>query len=261
MEDGAPMSKKNATAKRGPMPEAAMILAAGLGTRMRPLTEDRPKPLIEVGGKALIDWAVDWVLAAGVKRVVVNTHYHADQLEAHLAARDWKRAGVSLDIVREEERLETGGGVRNALDKLGDGPFFVVNSDSVFINGPTHGLRALAARWDPAIMDALLLLHPTPYAIGYAGRGDFTMDQLGQLIRREESEVAPYLFSGAQILTARAFADTPEGAFSLNTVYDRALEAGRLYGLHHDGIYIHVGSPDVLDMADQILRGKHRDIG
>lgn len=255
------MSRDNATAGRGPIPEAAMILAAGLGTRMRPLTDDRPKPLIEVGGKALVDWAIDWVLAAGVKRVVVNSHYHADKLEAHLAKRDWKGLGVSLDVVREEERLETGGGVRNALDKLGDAPFFVINSDSVFINGPTHGLRALAARWDPAAMDALLLLHPTPYAIGYDGRGDFTMDQLGGLVRRDESGVAPYLFSGAQIMSPGALAEMPDGAFSLNLVYDRALAAGRLYGLHHDGIYVHVGTPEVLRPADQILRGKHRRIG
>lgn len=255
------MNRQNAAAERGSLPEAAMILAAGLGTRMRPLTEDRPKPLIEVGGKALIDWAIDWVLAAGVRRLVVNSYYRAEQLEAHLAARDWAREGVSLDIVREEEPLETGGGVRNALDRLGEGPFFVVNSDSVFINGRSQGLKALAARWDPEVMDALLLLHPTPYAIGYYGRGDFTMDQLGRLVRRRESDVAPYLFSGAQILTARAFDNTPDEAFSLNLVYNRALAAGRLYGLHHDGIYIHVGSPDVLETADQILRGKHRDIG
>ena len=232
--------------------QSAMILAAGLGTRMRPISEETPKPLIPVGERPLIDYALDRLVEAGLGTIVVNVHHHADQLIAHLA----KRAGPSITISDESTALlDTGGGIAHALPLLGDAPFYTVNSDVIWLDGVSNTLRRLAARWDAHEMDALLLVNLVPRAIGYAGRGDFMMNPVGALRRRQEREDAPYVYTGIQILHPRLFIDCPAGAFSLNQLYDRALDAGRLYGLCHDGLWLHVGTPDGLDAAEAALAG------
>ncbi|MBW8268900.1 nucleotidyltransferase family protein [Caldovatus aquaticus] len=229
-----------------------MVLAAGLGTRMRPLTEGRPKPLLPLGGRSLLDHALDRLEAAGVERVVVNAHWFADQIAAALAA----RGDPCILLQREDERpLETGGGVRRALPHLGGGPFAVVNGDAFWLDGPTSALRRLAAAFDPAAMDALLLLVRTTQVEGEVGRGDFLMDPFGKLRRPREREVAPYLFGGVQILSPGLFRNTPaDEPFSLNLVYDKALAAGRLYGLVHDGVWFHLSRPRDLAQAEEALR-------
>lgn len=230
--------------------QSAMILAAGLGTRMRPISEEIPKPLIPVGKRPLIDHALDRLSEAGIGTIVVNTHHHADQLIAHLSA----RAGPSIRISDERTALlDTGGGIAHALPLLGEAPFYAVNSDVIWLNGVSNTLRRLASRWDLDEMDALLLVNLSPRAIGYAGRGDFMMDPAGLLRRRKEREDAPYVYTGIQILHPRLFAGCPDGAFSLNELYDRALAAGRLYGLCHDGLWLHVGTPDGLRAAEATL--------
>lgn len=233
------------------LPEAAMVLAAGLGKRMRPLTATRPKPLVEVAGRTLLDRALDHLRAAGVRRAVVNVHYLADRIEAHLA-----RRSEGLDIAISDERaalLETGGGVAKALPLIDADPFFVINSDNMWVDGPVDTLRLLAQRWDEESMDALLLLVPLARATGYEGLGDFHMDPVGRLRRRNGLRVAPFVFSGIQILSKRLFADAPDGAFSLNRLYDRALEAGRLYGLVHPGLWFHVGTPGAVNETEALL--------
>ncbi|GGB34414.1 mannose-1-phosphate guanylyltransferase [Tistrella bauzanensis] len=250
----------------GGMPASAMVLAAGLGTRMRPLSDDRPKPLVEVAGRPLIDWTLDRLVEVGVPRIVVNTHHHAARLSAHLAglrAELATRSGGAIELLEshEDTLLETGGGVAKALPLLGDAPFFVSNSDQILLNGPTHACEVLARAFDPERMDALLLLVPMPYALGYGGTGDFVMDQLGQLRRRHEWEVAPYLYSGLQILSPALFTDLPDGPFSLNLLFNRAIERERLYGVVHDGVYMAVGTPQAVRLADRVVRGRHDLIG
>jgi len=229
---------------------SAMLLAAGLGTRMRPLDENRPKPLVELCGKPLIDWVLDRVMQTGIENIVVNTHYKADQIQAHLAGRS------DIQISHEETLLETGGGVKKALPLLGDGPFLVVNSDAIWLDGPQPALARLIAAWQPDAMDLLLMLQPTTWVTGYQGLGDYFLDPVGLARRRTELEVAPYLFAGAQITTTTAFDGTPDGPFSFNRIFDRLEETERLFGLPHDGEWYHVGSPDELRAAeDEILRG------
>ena len=232
----------------------AMVLAAGLGERMRPLTETRPKPLIAVGGAPLIDRILDGLADAGVEKVVVNTFYLADMLERHLAQRETPAIIVS----RESERLETGGGVLHAIEHFGDDPFFVVNGDALWLDGPVPTLDRLEATWDDAGMDALLLLHSTVAAYGYNGRGDFVVDPDGRLTRRPEVEVSPYVFTGTQVMHPRLFGDdVRSGAlgsvFSLNALYDRALEQDRLYGMIHDGEWFHIGTPDALAEVEAFM--------
>ena len=240
------------------LPKKAMVLAAGRGIRMRPITDRTPKPMIPVDGRALVDHALDRLDAAGVELAVVNTHHLAEQIERHLA----KRKTPAIVISREDELLETGGGVKKALGHFGDEPFWVVNADAFWLNGPTDALGRMAAIWDESAMDGLLLLHSTVDAYGYAGRGDFNCDTDGRLTRRPELEVAPWLFTGIQVLKPQAFADTPDNAFSLNLVYDRLLEAERLYGVVHDGEWFHIGTPDGLAEAEAYLKirypGKQR---
>ena len=231
------------------MPERAMILAAGLGERMRPLTDARPKPLIEVRGTALIDSILDRLAAAGINEVVINLHYLGEMIEAHLK----DRAAPRIHYTREAERLETGGGVRKALPLLGADRFFVVNGDVSWLDGYTPALHRLARAWDDAEMDVLLLLHSTAYAVGYEGSGDFVLRPDGRLRRRREREVAPFVFAGVQILHPRLFAGAPEGPFSLNRLYDAAEEAGRLWGLRHDGQWFHVGTPEQLAEVEEAL--------
>lgn len=229
-------------------PDTAMLLAAGLGTRMRPLSGAVPKPLLEVGGRTMLDRTLDKAVEAGVTRAVVNTHHLATQIERRLAA----RTAPEIVVSHEPEILDTGGGVLNALGLLGDAPFFVLNSDTVWEDGPTPALRRLAGAWDPAGMDALLLVHPTVAATGYAGDGDFFMDIEGRLVRRGEAEIAPFVFTGSQILSPALFDGMAPGVFSLNRVYDRALERGRLYGIRHDGAWHHVGTPDGFERVSRL---------
>lgn len=228
----------------------AMVLAAGLGTRMRPLTDDRPKPLLPLSGRSLLDHALDRLTDAGVTDAVVNAHWHAGQIADAVAARQAPR----IHLQREATLLETGGGVRLALPHLGQAPFAVVNGDAFWLCGPTPTLDRLAAAFDAAEMDALLLLIRTTQIDGATGRGDFLLDPLGRIRRPQEHEVAPYLFGGAQLLSPALFDGAPEGAFSLNRLYDRAIEAGRLFGLVHDGAWFHLSTPDDLERAEETLR-------
>jgi MurNAc alpha-1-phosphate uridylyltransferase len=229
-------------------PKRAMILAAGLGKRMRPLTVTTPKPLIEVNGRPLIDYGLDRLERAGVEETVVNVHYLAEQVERHIARR---RRPPLVSISDERDRLlDTGGGVVKALPRLGPAPFYLLNSDSFWIEGARPNLDWLAAGWRDDAMDAVLLVAATVRAVGYTGRGDFRMDPAGRLIRRAEREVAPFVYAGAAILHPRLFADAPAGTFSLNTLFDRAIENGRLFGVRLDGLWLHVGTPDAIAEAE-----------
>jgi MurNAc alpha-1-phosphate uridylyltransferase len=231
-------------------PEQAVVLAAGLGTRLRPLTEEVPKPLVEVAGVALIDRIFDRLTAAGIKRVVVNTHHLAEKMEAHLAAR-----APEIEISREEELLETGGGVAKAMARLEPSPFYVINGDVLWLDGTLSTLGRLAAAWTDAVMDALLLLHPVATVPAYHGMGDFFLDQLGKAARRKERQLAPFVFTGLQLLHPRLFEGAPQRPFSLNRLYDRAEAAGRLYGLVHGGEWFHISTPESLAWAEAELAG------
>ena len=231
------------------MPQHAMVLAAGLGERLRPLTDSTPKPLIELHGRTLLDRILDRLEAAQVPETVINLHYLGEMIEAHLAGRKAPR----IEFSHEAERLETGGGVQRALPLLGKAPFFVINGDVCWLDGCTPALERLAAAWDETAMDALLLLQPTSFAVGYEGMGDFTLSPLGRVRRRAEGQVAPYVFAGLQILDPRLFAGAPEGPFSLNRLYDKALEAERLWGLRHDGDWFHIGTPEGLEEVEEAL--------
>ncbi len=234
----------------------AFVLAAGLGTRMRPVTDTRPKPLVEVAGKALLDHALDRASEAGLTEAVVNVHWLPEQIEAHLA----RRMGAPRITVSDEREalLETGGGIRKALPLLGGEPFVVMNSDSFWLEGPVPNLGRLIAGWDPARMDALLLVAPTTTSLGYEGAGDFFMDADGRLERRGERRVAPFIYAGVAILTPGLFTDTPEGAFSLNLLFDRAIEAGRLSGIRLDGQWLHVGTPEAIRAAEERVQASAR---
>ncbi len=223
------------------MPGTAMVLAAGLGKRMRPLTATRPKPLIEVAGRTLLDRALDRVEAAGIATAVVNAHYFADQIDAAVAGRQGPLAIRTSD--ERAQLLETGGGVVKALPLIDSDPFFVVNADNLWIDGSTDTLRLLAQRWDAAIMDALLLLVPLARATGYEGRGDFHMDPLGQIAPRGEVRVAPFVYSGIQLISKTLFAGEPAEPFSVWRAWHKALAAGRAFGAVHQGLWFHVGTP------------------
>jgi MurNAc alpha-1-phosphate uridylyltransferase len=227
-----------------------MVLAAGLGLRMRPITEHTPKPLVEVAGRTMLDRALDHLAVAGVTQLVVNTHWLAHRIETHLSG----RPGITLS--HEEVLLETGGGVAKALPHLGTAPFYVVNSDIIWTDGATPALKRLAEAWDDSRMDALLLMQRTATAMGYEGQGDFFLDAAGVPRRRRAPEVAPLLFSGVQILSPRLFHDLPAGKFSLNILYDRALEEGRLSGIVHDGRWYHVGTPEALPQVERALEAE-----
>jgi MurNAc alpha-1-phosphate uridylyltransferase len=231
---------------------AAMIMGAGLGTRMRPLTDDRPKPLITVGGKTLIDHSIDRLVAAGVSLVVVNLHYKAAMLKAHLA----KRHDVEILFSDETEQLlDTGGGVVKAMPHFGNRPFFVLNSDSIWIENGTPALSAMLAEWDEAQMDGLLLLADMKTALGYEGSGDFALKPDGQMIRARDAQKgdAVYAYPGVQIVQPRLFANAPPGAFSTNIMWDRAIAQKRLSGTVMDGTWLHVGTPEARDEAEATL--------
>jgi N-acetyl-alpha-D-muramate 1-phosphate uridylyltransferase len=235
-----------------PMPRSAMVLAAGLGRRLRPVTETLPKPLVEINGRSLLDHAVDRLALAGVERVVVNTHYKAPMVADHLA----RRQQPSITISHEGELLDTGGGVAHALAFLDD-TFFVINADVFWLDGRESALRRLAGAFDPLRMDAVLLLQRTVTAIGYEGSGDYFLDPSGRLRRRREREIAPYLFSGIQLLQRRLFEGVTERVFSLVTLFDRAEAAGRLSGIVHDGEWYHIGTPAGLAASRERL-SSHR---
>ncbi|MFA5967976.1 MAG: nucleotidyltransferase family protein [Sphingomonas sp.] len=234
------------------VPETAMVMAAGLGKRMRPLTITRPKPLVEVAGKALLDHALDRLRAAGVKRAIVNVHYLADALEAHL-----KRHSDGLEILVSDEReqlMETGGGLVQALPLIGDKPFVAVNSDNLWIDGPIDAIKLLAQRWDDDRMDALLLMVPLARAHCHAGQGDFHLDAHGRVTgRRKPGRLAPFVWTGVQILSPRLIADWPEGPFSTNLFWDRAIAAGRAFGVVHQGLWFDVGTPGAIPVAEAML--------
>jgi len=232
----------------------AMVLAAGYGKRMRPLTENVPKPMIRLAGRPLIDYVLARLAAAGVREAVVNVHYLPDALEMHLAG----RSDPPAIRVRDEREmlLDTGGGVKAALDWLGADGFFIHNSDSVWIEDGTDALTDLAAQWRPGAMDALLLLADASASLGYDGSGDFDMDEQGRLMRRAAGETAPYVFAGVSIAHPRLFADSPHGAFSLNPLWDRAIARGRLFGARLHGEWMHIGTPEALAAAEQRLRDK-----
>lgn len=229
----------------------AMVLAAGLGRRMRPLTADLPKPLVPVLGRTLLDRVLDRLAEGGIDRAVVNIHHMGDQIIDALN----NRTNPQIQISNERDALlDTGGGVRNALGLLGTDPFFVHNSDSIWMEGAENTIARMRREWDASRMDCLLLLAMTTTSTGYDGRGDFTMGPRGEVTRRGENEVAPFVFTGVSIMHPRLFDDTPDGAFSMNILWDRAIETGRLYGLRLEGRWMHVGSPLGLVEAERILQ-------
>jgi MurNAc alpha-1-phosphate uridylyltransferase len=227
-----------------------MLLAAGLGTRMRPLTESTAKPLLPLAGKTLLDHALDRLAAAGVEEVVVNLHWQAEQVASQLARRS---GGPRLVLSREAELRDTGGAVRACLDTLGPGPFFVVNGDSFWLDGPTPALRRLADAWESADADGLMLLHASYRLHNEVVPGDFSLDKWGRLRRRGEREIVPYVFAGVQLICPELLADMPEGAFSMNLAWDRAIARGRLRGLVHDGLWFHLSTPEDLAEAEAFL--------
>ena len=236
------------------MPKTAMVLAAGLGTRMRPLTDRIPKPLVSLAGKPLIDHVLARLAEAGVTNVVVNVHHMADQIEEHLADRTVPHVQISDE---RGELLDTGGGVMRARAKLGNESIFIHNSDSVWIEGTEPCLQKMVEIWDPDIMDTLLLLAPVSNTLGYSGHGDFAMDERGVVRRPETGENVPFVFTGVSIAHPRLFQDSPDGKFSLNLLWDRAIAAHRVYGLQHEGVWMHVGTPEAVREAEERLRCEH----
>ena len=239
-------------------PARGMVLAAGLGTRMGALGETVPKPLVQVAGKPLIAHILERLELAGVAEIVVNTHHLAAQIEAFLADYAARPGALRIHISRENERLETGGGVRQALTWLGDDAFYVANSDVVIVEQGASALARMAQVWDGETMDALLLVCPLARALGYDGAGDFFRHENGRLCRRDKVATAPFVFTGTQILHPRLFAHAPAGTYSLNRHYDEALRADRLFGLVHSGVMLHVGSPTGLEAAERYFAAERR---
>ena len=231
--------------------DTAMVLAAGMGTRMRPLTNDRPKPLVEVAGKPLIDHALDRLAEAGVARAVVNVHHFGDEVEVHVRNRQVPAISISDE---RDQLLETGGGLIRAEPLLPD-PFFCVNSDNVWLDGPTDAFRQLSAVWDASKMDALLLLVSHARAGNFRGKGDFHMDGKGRLTRRKGERVAPFIFTGIQLVAKRLLRDAPDGPFSTNVLWSRAIEEGRLYGVAFTGEWFEVGDPQAIPPTEAALAG------
>ncbi len=236
---------------RSEAPSAAMVLAAGLGRRMRPLTATRPKPLVQVAGRTLLDRALDTLRAGGVRQAVVNVHYMADRLEAHLAARP---SGLDIRISDERaELLETGGGITRALPLIDADPFLAINADNIWIDGPVGAVELLAGRWNPDEMDALLLMIPLARANCHQGQGDFHMDPAGRLIRRRPGRVAPFVFTGLQMLSKRLFEGEAPTPFSMNRLWDKAAAEGRLYGVVHQGLWFDVGTAAAVKQTEMLL--------
>lgn len=232
-------------------PKVAMVLSAGIGARMQPLTDTKPKALVEVMGRALIDHNLDRLVVAGIPNAVVNVHHFADQLELHLAARSSPKITLSDE---RNQLLDTGGGIANALPLLGNSPFWLLNSDSLWLEGATSNLAKLAERFDPARMDALLLLAPAASAVGYSGRADYFMEANGKLRRRTLQDDAPFVYAGGAMISPALFNNAPAGAFPLVQLFDRAQEAGRLFGLELNGLFLHVGTPAAIAVAEEAIR-------
>ncbi|MGO1119057.1 nucleotidyltransferase family protein [Rhodovibrionaceae bacterium A322] len=239
-------------------PTHAMVLAAGRGERMRPISDHLPKPMVEVCGQPMIDRVLDRLTEFGVETIVVNLWHLADKMQAHVEG--WQQSPHPEGLVkpqvlfsREESLLDTGGGIKKALPLLGDAPFFACNSDLLWLNGVAPVLDLMAQAWNPEQMDALLLQHPSNSAVGYEGLGDFSMDPMGLLQRRLEFEVAPYVYAGVQLIKPELFEDAPDGAFSMNRLWDKALEAQRLYGQHNEGCWYHVGTPQALTEVEALF--------
>ena len=231
-------------------PKSAMILAAGLGVRMRPLSNNTPKPLIKVAGKTLIEYNLDALAKFGVTDVIVNIHYLRDQMKSFF--KDFKKLKVYISD-EERELLDSGGGVKRALPFLGKSPFFVLNSDSFWLDGPVSNLKRLINVWNPLHMDILLMLAAGSQVTGYNGYGDFIMDSDGKLIRRPERIISPFIYTGVAIINPKIFTETPEGPFSLNLLFDRAIKSSRLNGIRLDGQWFHVGTPQAIQEAEQNL--------
>ncbi|MGI9401165.1 MAG: nucleotidyltransferase family protein [Rhizobiaceae bacterium] len=232
------------------IPKRAMLLAAGLGRRMMPVTETVPKPMIRIAGLPLIDYGLSALEKAGVETVVVNVHYLAEQIEEHLADR------TSPEIIISDEReslLDSGGGIAKALENFHDEPFFVLNADSFWIEGFRPNLLRMAELWDDSKMDILLLVCGIAEAVGYSGMGDFTMEPDGRLKRRDEREMGPFVYAGAAVLHPRIFRDLPGPAFSLNRQFDEALEQERMFGVRLDGLWLHVGTPESIREAEEAI--------
>lgn len=235
-------------------PMRGMVLAAGLGTRMRPLTNDRPKSLIEVGGRTLLDHAIDRFKAAGIRMVVVNVHYKGEMIVDHLK----KRTDVEIRIQDERDKLlDTGGGLKRALPHFEGAPFFTYNSDSIWLESWSSNLARMARQWDDGEMDCFMLMAPTFSSIGYEGRGDFSMDGMGRLTRRQPRRVTPFAWPGVQIIHPRLVARGTGDVFSTNRLWDIAVEEGRLFGLRLDGKWMHIGTPEARDEAQAFLDGRH----
>lgn len=230
--------------------DTAMVMAAGLGKRMRPLTATQPKPLVRVAGKPLVDHALDRLAESGVEKAVVNVHYLADALEAHVTAR--KSPSVLISDERDE-LLETGGGMIKARPNLPD-PFFCLNADNIWLDGPRSAFHDLSARWNPDEMDALLLLVSHARAANFNGQGDFYMDARGRLSRRKQGRVAPFIYTGIQLVSHRLLRDAPEGKFSTNILWNRAIEEGRLYGMSFTGLWFEVGTPQAIAPTEDALK-------
>ena len=229
-------------------PTKAMVLAAGLGVRMRPLTDKMPKPLVSVAGRPLLDHVLDKLADAGVSEAVVNVHYLPDQIIAHTASRTRPRVLISDE---RDQVLGTGGGVVKALPLLGPDPFFHVNSDTLWIDGVRPNLARLAEAFEPQRMDILLLMAPTTSSIGYGGRGDYSMLPDGALRKRREHQVVPFVYAGVAVMSPAIFAGAPKGEFSLTRMFDAANERERLFGLRLDGTWMHVGTPDAVGAAEE----------
>jgi MurNAc alpha-1-phosphate uridylyltransferase len=238
----------------GKGPKNAMVLAAGLGLRLRPITNKTPKPLVKVANRTLLDHTLDRLFDVGVERVVVNIHHLAAQVERHLSNRN------DMEIIISSEAgdlLETGGGVKKALRYFNNMPFFISNADVLWLNGPLPALGRMVERWNKDEMDVLLMIHSTVEAYGYNGNGDFEADTIGKLSRKQEREITPYLFTGVQIVQPSIFENTPKGAFSLNVIYNKAMEADRLFGLVHDGEWFHIGTRDGLAQANNYMSQRY----
>ncbi len=235
-----------------PIPRRGMVMAAGLGTRMRPLTTLTAKPLLPVAGRSLLDRALDHLAVAGVETVVVNTHWQPEAVRAVISA----RTRPAIVESHEDRLLETGGGVANALPLLGPAPFYVINGDAFWLDGAMPALARLAAAFDAGEMDALLLVHRAAQLPYYAGRGDFAVDPLGVVRRPGEREIVPYVYAGVQLASPALFAGAPPGAFSTNMLWDRAMSAGRLRAVVHDGVWLHLSTPEDLTEAEEVLRGR-----
>lgn len=231
--------------------DTAMVMAAGMGKRMRPLTATQPKPMVRVAGKPLIDHTLDRLAEAGVARAVVNVHYLADALEAHLQPRHSPKVIISDE---RAELLETGGGMVKALPLLPD-PFFCLNSDNIWLDGPRNALLELSERWDPGVMDALLLVVPHVRAVNFDGKGDFHLDAMGRIARRKSGRIAPFIYTGIQLVSHRLLRDAPQGRFGTMVLWERAIAQGRLYGLPFTGRWFEVGTPRAIRPTEEALTG------